>query len=68
MKPIIESKLRAHREQLSFLQGCFQKEMQKHWSARNRQHLVFLWKEQSIHERVVAELEDVLTRADKAPE
>jgi hypothetical protein len=60
VQPIIETKLREHQQRLAHLRSCHEEEMLKNWRHRNMPYLTFLWKELSMYECVVAELEDLL--------
>ena len=67
MRAIVEKKLRFGKERLALLHGCYAQEMAKRWYERNRGRLVFMWKEISVYQLLVTELEDVLSRDSDPP-
>jgi len=63
VQAIIESKLRSHRQHLSYLQSRYQAEMLKGCRARDITYLNFLWQELSVYRFVVDELQNLLEQS-----
>jgi len=63
VQAIIESKLRSHRQHLSYLQSRYQEEMLKGCRARDITYLNFLWQELSVYRFVVDELQNLLEQS-----